>query len=94
MAREEDEVFVAQFGEVQTRLAGQARLDLAELRDEDFILFPRHVSPHYHDLIIARCVDAGFSTRIRHEARLWQTVAAMVGLGMGVALISSLTHIS
>ncbi|WP_252495885.1 LysR substrate-binding domain-containing protein, partial [Escherichia coli] len=32
------------------RLAGQARLDLAELRDEDFILFPRHVSPHYHDL--------------------------------------------
>ncbi|MHA5862705.1 LysR substrate-binding domain-containing protein, partial [Pseudomonas aeruginosa] len=69
------------------RLAGQARLDLAELRDEDFILFPRHVSPHYHDLIIARCVDAGFSPRIRHEARLWQTVAAMVGLGMGVALI-------
>ncbi|MGV8488734.1 LysR substrate-binding domain-containing protein, partial [Pseudomonas aeruginosa] len=72
--------------EVQTRLAGQARLDLAELRDEDFILFPRHVSPHYHDLIIARCVDAGFSPRIRHEARLWQTVAAMVGLGMGCAL--------
>ncbi|HGN2468374.1 TPA: LysR substrate-binding domain-containing protein [Pseudomonas aeruginosa] len=69
------------------RLAGQARLDLAELRDEDFILFPRHVSPHYHDLIIARCVNAGFSPRIRHEARLWQTVAAMVGLGMGVALI-------
>ncbi|HEJ3359660.1 TPA: LysR family transcriptional regulator [Pseudomonas aeruginosa] len=69
------------------RLAGQARLDLAELRDEDFILFPRHVSPHYHDLIIARCVDAGFSPRIRHEARLWQTVAAMVSLGMGVALI-------
>ncbi|HCG0598335.1 TPA: LysR family transcriptional regulator [Pseudomonas aeruginosa] len=69
------------------RLAGQARLDLAELRDEDFILFPRHVSPHYHDLIIARCVEAGFSPRIRHEARLWQTVAAMVGLGMGVALI-------
>ncbi|HBO5076706.1 TPA: hypothetical protein L4W64_003557 [Pseudomonas aeruginosa] len=57
------------------------------MRDEDFILFPRHVSPHYHDLIIARCVDAGFSPRIRHEARLWQTVAAMVGLGMGVALI-------
>ena len=31
-------------------------------------------------------MDAGFSPRIRHEARR-QTVAAMVGLGMGVALI-------
>lgn len=69
------------------RLAGRARIDLAELRDEGFILFPRSLSPHYHDLIIARCVDAGFSPRIRHEARLWQTIAAMVGLGMGVALL-------
>ncbi|MEL7935867.1 LysR substrate-binding domain-containing protein [Pseudomonas delhiensis] len=69
------------------RLAGQARIDLAELRDEGFILFPRSLSPHYHDLIIARCVDAGFSPHIRHEARLWQTIAAMVGLGMGVALL-------
>ncbi|GBL55868.1 putative transcriptional regulator [Pseudomonas citronellolis] len=69
------------------RLAGRARIDLAELRDEGFILFPRSLSPHYHDLIIARCVDAGFSPQIRHEARLWQTIAAMVGLGMGVALL-------
>ena len=69
------------------RLAGRARIDLAELRDEGFILFPRSLSPHYHDLIIARCVDAGFSPHIRHEARLWQTIAAMVGLGMGVALL-------
>ncbi len=69
------------------RLAGQPSVDLAELREEAFILFPRSLSPHYHDLIIARCVDAGFSPYIRHEARLWQTIAAMVGLGMGVALL-------
>jgi len=69
------------------RLAQQQRIDLAQLAGDDFILFPRNVSPHYHDLIIARCVAAGFSPRIRHETRLWQTVVAMVAYEMGVALV-------
>lgn len=69
------------------RLAQQAHIDLAQLAGDDFILFPREVSPHYHDLIIARCVAAGFSPRIRHETRLWQTVVAMVAHEMGVALV-------
>lgn len=69
------------------RLAQHAQIDLAQLADDDFILFPRNVSPHYHDLIIARCVAAGFSPRIRHETRLWQTVVAMVAYDMGVALV-------
>jgi DNA-binding transcriptional LysR family regulator len=69
------------------RLAQQTRINLTDLADEDFILFPRTVSPHYHDLIIARCVSAGFSPRIRHETRLWQTVVSMVAYEMGVALV-------
>ncbi|KAF1054439.1 MAG: HTH-type transcriptional regulator CatM [Stenotrophomonas maltophilia] len=69
------------------RLAERERIDLAELSEEPYILFPRHASPHFHDRIIARCVEAGFSPRIRHEAHLWQTIIAMVGLGMGVALL-------
>lgn len=69
------------------RLAGHTRIDLAALAQEDFILFPRSVSPHYHDRIIACCVAAGFSPRIRHETRLWQTVATMVAHDMGVALV-------
>lgn len=68
-------------------LARRKRLKLDALAQEPFILFPRTVSPHYHDLIIALCVDAGFSPVIRHEARLWQTVVTMVGCGMGVALV-------
>ncbi|WP_449431944.1 LysR family transcriptional regulator [Pseudomonas putida] len=69
------------------RLAGQPHIDLATLAEEDFILFPRSVSPHYHDLIITHCVAAGFSPRIRHETRLWQTVVAMVAHEMGIALV-------
>ena len=67
-------------------LAGAERIDLAELREDPFILFPPR-RPHYHDLIIACCVGAGFSPQIRHEARLWQTIVAMVAQGMGVALL-------
>ena len=67
------------------RLAGHARLALSALAAEPFILFPRDVAPHYHDLIIAQCVQAGFSPLIRHEARLWQTVLSMVEFGMGGA---------
>ncbi|MFX8191762.1 LysR substrate-binding domain-containing protein, partial [Acinetobacter baumannii] len=63
-------------------LARRKSLALDALAQEPFILFPRTVSPHYHDLIIALCVDAGFSPVIRHEARLWQTVVTMVGFGM------------
>ncbi|MBN3726315.1 LysR family transcriptional regulator [Burkholderia sp. Ac-20379] len=69
------------------RLARKRRIDLQQLQNEPFILFPRAVSPHYHDQIIATCVDAGFSPTIRHEARLWQTVVTMVEFGMGVALV-------
>jgi DNA-binding transcriptional LysR family regulator len=68
-------------------LARKRRIDLASLAREPFILFPRSVSPHYHDQIIATCVEAGFSPQIRHEARLWQTVVTMVEFGMGVALV-------
>ncbi len=68
-------------------LARKRRIELALLAREPFILFPRSVSPHYHDQIIATCVEAGFSPQIRHEARLWQTVVTMVEFGMGVALV-------
>jgi len=72
---------------VDHKLAKRRRIDLRQLSDEPFILFPRTVSPHYHDQIIATCVEAGFSPQIRHEARLWQTVVTMVEFQMGVALV-------
>lgn len=67
--------------------ARKRRIELGTLAREPFILFPRSVSPHYHDQIIATCVEAGFSPQIRHEARLWQTVVTMVEFGMGIALV-------
>ncbi len=73
-------------------LARRRRVALDALAAEPFILFPRDAAPHYHDLIVAQCIAAGFSPLIRHEARLWQTVLSMVGFGMGVALVPRALH--
>lgn len=69
------------------RLADTDTIDPRTLAAEHFIMFPRFVSPHYHDRIVSICVAAGFSPEIRHEVRLWQTVVTMVECGMGIALV-------
>ncbi|HTD06428.1 LysR substrate-binding domain-containing protein [Undibacterium sp.] len=69
------------------RYAKKAKIDLRDLADETFVLFPRAVSPHYHDRIVALCTNAGFSPRIRHEVRHWLTIVGLVGQNMGIALV-------
>ncbi len=68
-------------------LAGQKQVQLKALKDEAFVLFPRHFSPEYHDRIIAMCVAAGFTPYIRYEVRANATVAALVAAGFGVAIV-------
>lgn len=73
--------------------AGDAAVSIADLREETFILFPRALSPHYHDRIVAICITAGFSPRIPHEVRHWQTIVRMVREGLGISLVpASLTR--
>ena len=68
-------------------LAAQAEIELGALRQESFVLFPRHFSPEYHDRIVAMCVNAGFTPNIRYEVRANATVAALVAAGFGVAIL-------
>lgn len=62
-------------------------LQLARLRDEDFVLFAQAASPDYYQSIIATCLSAGFTPKVRHEVRHWTSVVACVAGGMGVALV-------
>ncbi|MBK0062877.1 MULTISPECIES: LysR family transcriptional regulator [unclassified Acinetobacter] len=68
-------------------LAIQDSIDLKLLQHEPFILFPRAVSPYYHDQITAICVNAGFSPNLMHEVRNWLTIVEFVELGLGIALV-------
>ena len=62
-------------------------IDLRQLGTENFVMFPRALSSHYYDRIVALCINAGFSPRIRHEVRQWLTIVRMVEEGMGIALV-------
>ena len=68
-------------------LAHETAIDLKSLQQENFIMFPRAVSPHYHDQITAICIHAGFSPKLTHEVRNWLTIVECVELGLGVAVV-------
>lgn len=69
-------------------LAGSRPIALSALAGEDFVLFSREQSPGFFDSIAAMCVRAGFSPLVRHTAREAQTIVRLVGLGLGVSLVS------
>jgi DNA-binding transcriptional LysR family regulator len=68
-------------------LAGEPSLPLAALAQEDFVMFARDVAPSNYDNVIALFQRAGIHPRLRHAARQWFSVAALVALDMGVALV-------
>jgi len=74
---------------VEHRLTKQAKVALSELADESLVLFPRRVSPHYFDIIVAACRSAGFSPRVLHEIGSVVSQIGFVGCGFAVGLVPS-----
>ena len=68
-------------------LADKDGVNLKQLEDEPFVMFAREVAPTNHDNVISTLHRAGVHLKTRHAARQWLTVVAMVGAGMGVALV-------
>lgn len=71
------------------RLAGRKRVALRELAGDDFVLFPRDVSPGLHARVTSLCLDAGFSPRIVQVSRELYTTVSLVESGLGVTIIPS-----
>ena len=69
------------------RFSEMARIRLASLVDEDFVMFARQVSPVYFDGLTAACLAHGFSPRVIHETRSVASQVAFVGCGQGIALV-------
>lgn len=68
-------------------LAATPIVPVQKLRYEPFLLFPHALSPHYHDQIVAICVNAGFSPEVLYEVRSWLTIVELVSQSMGIALV-------
>ncbi len=72
------------------RLADEPYVQLADLADEAWIM-DRPGRP-YHQLLQSACAAAGFTPAVAHHAAEWDTGAAMVAAGLGIALIPRLAH--
>jgi DNA-binding transcriptional LysR family regulator len=68
-------------------LAEQTQIALSSLANENFILFPRPLSPSAYDQIISLCQQAGFSPNVVQEAIQMQTIVSLVAGGIGIALV-------
>ncbi len=64
---------------------------LGDLADESWIM-DRPGRP-YHLLLQSACAAAGFSPAVAHHATEWDTGAALVAAGLGIALIPRLAHL-
>lgn len=68
-------------------LAGQKVIRLAELADEEIILF--HENFALHDNIITACIQSGFQPRVSYESSQWDFISEMVAANLGVAFLPS-----
>lgn len=67
--------------------ASSEAVSLAAIKDNHFIMPPRHTAPGFYDNIISACNAAGFSPLIPHHARHMLTMITLVSINAGVTLV-------
>ncbi|MEJ2871927.1 LysR family transcriptional regulator [Actinomycetospora sp. OC33-EN08] len=72
-------------------LAARSSVSLDELAGDDWVMG----SPGraYHQLVTLACTGAGFDPAVAHHADTWDTGAALVARGFGVALVPRLADL-
>ena len=73
-------------------LAGRSPIEFAALRDEPFVMPPRHISAGLYDKIIELCARAGFAPRIVTDAHEISTILTLSAAGIGVAVMFGGMH--
>ena len=66
--------------------ASKSSVHLSELKEEDFIIFSRDITPSGDNHVVSMCLRAGFYPREKAHVRQWITAALMVSKSMGVAI--------
>jgi DNA-binding transcriptional LysR family regulator len=68
-------------------LAHRKELNIADLRDEEFVAHAGHGRSVMNSVLTAMCADAGFVPRVRHEVEETSTLVTLVAAGLGVAIV-------
>lgn len=77
------------------RLAGSGAVDLADLRDDPWVMFPGASGSNVRDMGLRLAAEAGFVPKIVQEAPDSYTILGLVAAGVGVTLtVSSVRHVS
>ncbi|MGV9853537.1 LysR family transcriptional regulator [Streptomyces sp. NPDC003442] len=69
------------------RLTGDV-IDLADLANDDFIVYSRQPTSTLLNIMLSACQSAGFVPKIRHEALGTELILGLVAAGDGLALVS------
>lgn len=75
---------------IHHRLARKRRVLIEDLREEEFVMFPRDEGTTLTPQIYRLCADAGFEPRIVIEAREAATVIGLVAAGCGISILPDL----
>ncbi len=70
-------------------LAQQKQLQLKDLENEPFVLFPQYIAPILYDKLQAIFKAAQFVPHIVQEANEWQTIVNLVEANLGVSVCPS-----
>jgi len=73
-------------------LARKRTLRMRDLSAQPFVAYSAAAAMNLRSQVVAACQDAGFTPRIVQEAVQVQTVLSLVGSGVGVALVPSLSR--
>ncbi|HXW91894.1 MAG TPA: LysR substrate-binding domain-containing protein [Terriglobales bacterium] len=63
------------------------RVRIADLANENFVLFHREGAPPLFDTILGMCNEAGFSPKVQCEPNMMQTVLSIVEAEQGISIV-------
>jgi DNA-binding transcriptional LysR family regulator len=67
--------------------AGQQEIDLALLKDDPFLLFPREIAPMIYDTVVDACRKAGFEPILGQVAPHFTSIVNLVAAELGVSIV-------
>ncbi|GAL31055.1 aromatic hydrocarbon utilization transcriptional regulator CatR (LysR family) [Vibrio variabilis] len=73
-------------------LASRHCIDIVELSNEKFVMTRREDGEGYYDLIIALCMEGGFTPSIIQTAKEQQTIVSLVAACIGIAIVPESTR--
>jgi DNA-binding transcriptional LysR family regulator len=67
--------------------AASEAIDLAQLKDDPFLLFPRHIAPTLYDTVLDACRKAGFEPNIGQLVPHMASIVNLVAAELGVSIV-------